>query len=260
MKTSDDSAVYVYCIVRCARRPRTARVPAGVPHASAPELHDVSGDTWLVTGRVPLDVYGPSKLEPRLRDLDWVAQAAVAHEAVAEFFARASGTVVVPMKLFTMFSSEERAAQDVRARRTAIDRVMRHIAGCEEWGVRITRRAAALDSVAGGDGGPKTGAAFLQARKAARDAAANARTAAIGAADAAFERLKRHAKDAQRRARGSETGSNPPVLEAAFLVRSAGRARFKAEARRQAPMLDKAGADLTLTGPWPAYNFVGGEA
>lgn len=254
MSHSLDSAVYVYCIVRATRRPRVARVPAGVPGATTPTLLDLRQSLWLVTSDVPLDVYGPDTLEPRLRDLDWVASVAVSHEAVTEFFARMRGTTVVPMKLLTMFSSADKATVDVRARRAAIRQTMRHIAGCEEWGIRVTRRPA--DATEGRDSRPRTGAGFLQARKAARDAAVSARIGAAAAADASFERLTRHAKDAQRRPRGREPGTNPPVLEAAFLVRTGSRGRFKAEARRQSRVLAAAGADLTLTGPWPAYNFV----
>ena len=255
MKTLSDSAVYVYCVLRSARRPRIVGAPRGVPEGSAPGLHEVARGTWLVGSVVPLGVYGPSHLEPRLRDLDWIAQVALAHEAVNESFARASGATVVPMKLFTLFSSHEKAIEDVRARQTAIDRAMRHVSGCEEWGIRVTRRPPTEPDR--DRSRATTGAEFLRARKAARDTAANARTAAIGAADTAFERLKRLSKDATRRRRASEPGTNPPVLEAAFLVRTKARAKFRTEARRQAPILAKAGADLTLTGPWPAYNFVG---
>ena len=85
------------------------------------------------------------------------------------------------------------------------------------------------------------------------------RAASLEAADTAFNRLSRYAKDAQQRPRRQEPGSNPPVLEAAFLVMAGARARFKAEAKRQAALCASAGADLTLTGPWPAYNFVGAE-
>ena len=47
----------------------------------------------------------------------------------------------MPTKLFTMFSSIDKARADVAARAPAIERAMRHIAGSEEWGVRIARRA-----------------------------------------------------------------------------------------------------------------------
>ena len=260
VKTDSRSAAYIYCVVRAPRRPRTVRLPDPVPGGAAPALHEVVPGTWLVASIVPLDVYGPAGLEPRLRHLDWVAKVAVAHEAVNEFLAKAAGAVVVPMKLFTLFSSPEKAADDVRARKTAVDRIVRRVAGCEEWGIRITRHFRAAEPDAAAVLRARTGAGFLQARKGARDAASAARAAAAGAADTAFDRLKRHAKDAQRRARGAQPGTNPPILEAAFLVRSDARARFKAEARRQAPILAKAGADLIVTGPWPAYTFVGGES
>ena len=257
VKTATNSAVYVYCVCRALRRPRMTRVPPGVPGATSPELQQVATALWLVTSSVPLDLYGPGNLEPRLRDLDWVGDVAFAHEAVNEFVARIKGAVVVPMKLFTMFSSAERAGADVRSRRRAIDRVIRHVAGCEEWGVRVTRDSTAA-ARAEPSRPPQTGAGFLRARKAARDDAAGRHSGAAVAAETAINRLTRLAREVRRRPRRSEPGTNLPILEAAFLVRLGSRARFTAEARRQATALARAGADLALTGPWPAYTFVVG--
>lgn len=255
-KTS--TALYLYCVVRAARRPSLARVPRGLPEATTPEAHRLAPSLWLITAHVPLAIYGPAALEPRLRDLDWVAEAAVAHEAVVEHFARGRGMVVIPMKLFTMFSSLDKAITEVSEGRAAIERAMKRIAGCEEWGLRVTRLPAP-PAVARTAADRSSGAAFLAAKKEARDATAIARASAIAAADAAFDRLERHAREARRRERRQEPGTNPPVLEAAFLVRSTARARFKAAARRQAAACAAAGAELTLTGPWPAYNFVASE-
>jgi hypothetical protein len=253
-----DTAIYLYCVLRAPRRPRLSGVPKGVPGAAAPEIHSVSGSLLVVVSRVPLDVYAPDRLEPKLRDLDWVSEAAVAHEAINEHFARLRSTVVIPMKLFTMFSSIDKAVADIMSRRKSIDETVRRISGCEEWGIRVTRRPAIVTS-ADEASRPRTGAGFLQARKAARDEAANARREAANAADLAFAALGHLAKDAYRRPRTQEPGTNPPLLEAAFLVRVAARARFKAAARRQAAALGNASAELSLTGPWPAYNFVGPE-
>jgi len=252
------TAVYLYCVVRAARKPPLTRVPRGLPDATRPAAYRVSTALWLITAQVPLDRYDPVHLEPRLRDLDWVADIALAHEAVVEYFARAKGAVVVPMKLFTMFSSMDKAAADVGAGRAAIERAMRHIAGCEEWGVRITRRPGAARPAATAPA--VSGAAFLAAKKKARDEAAHTRAASLAAAEAAFARLSRLAKDAHQRPRRQEPGTNPPLLEAAFLVTVRARARFKAEAARQAALCAPAGADMTLTGPWPAYNFIEPEA
>jgi hypothetical protein len=253
------TAVYLYCVVRAARQPPVARAPAGLAGAARPEAHRLAGSLWLITADVPLAAYAPKVLEERLRDLEWVAETAVAHEALVEHFARPRGAVVVPMTLFTMFSSIAKATEDVGEGRAAIERAMKHIAGSEEWGVRIARTLVAAPR-AGTPGRARSGAAFLAARKEARDAAMSVRAAAIEAADRAFDRLRRHARDARRRERRQEPGANPPVLEAVFLVPAAARPRFKAEARRQAAACAAAGAELTLTGPWPAYNFVAAEA
>jgi hypothetical protein len=52
---------------------------------------------------------------------------------------------------------------------------------------------------------------------------------------------------------------SPPLLDAAFLVPAGRRARFTSMARRLAGGSAKTGAQMTLTGPWPAYNFIQNE-
>jgi gas vesicle protein GvpL/GvpF len=248
------TAVYLYCVVRAAKRPSTARAPSGVPGGSDPAASALGASLWMVTATVPLDVYGPSRLEPRLRDLDWVSQVAVAHEAVVEYFARPAASTVVPMKLFTMFSTVDKAVRDIASKNRAIRQAMRRIAGAEEWGVRIFRRdgrPASTSTVAS----PSNGTEFLRARKQVRDAVTLGRAATADAAELAFTMLRRHARDARVRESTREAG-HPPVLDAAFLVPGLKRARFKAEARRQTSALARAGGELVLTGPWPAYNFI----
>jgi len=254
--TSATSAAYLYCVVRSAKRPSMARVPSGVPEGTPPDAVAVAPSLWMIVASVPLDIYGPAALEPRLRDLDWVSQAAVAHDAVVDRLSRARGATVIPMKLFTLFSTPDKAMRELASRRAGIQRAMRRIAGAEEWGVRVFRRRAAPADRRGTK--PASGTDFLRGRQQARDAASGARAQAAAAADGAFGRLRRHARDARVRETRSEPGTNPPMLDAAFLVTTSSRARFRAEARRQARVLAAAGADLVLSGPWPAYNFVAG--
>src|SRR6187397_2112381 len=142
-------ATYLYCVVSSARKPSTARAPGGLPGASRPEAHQAAPSLWLIAAELPLDVYGPSALEPRLRDLDWVSRVAVAHEAVVEHFSRGRGRVLVPAKLFTMFTTLDKAVEDVASRRAALGRVTKRIAGCEEWGVRVFRKQFVTPAAAG---------------------------------------------------------------------------------------------------------------
>ena len=258
------TAVYVYCLVAAARRPAGLRLPAGLPGGTRPAVTSAGDGLFLISSDVPLDVYGPRVLERRLANLEWVAEAAVAHEAIVEHVARLRRVTVVPMKMFTMFSTIEKAVADIQGRRRAIDAAARRVAGCEEWGLRITRAPAGqVESKASPRGArrpsrqPSSGAAFLLARKEARDHVLASRARSLVAAEAALASLERLARDVRRRPTDGERGSNPPLLEAAFLVTSGARVRFNAAARRHARACADAGATLALTGPWPAYNFVG---
>jgi gas vesicle protein GvpL/GvpF len=246
-------AVYLYCVVRSAKQPSVAGVPGGLPGGVTPYAIAAGRSLWLVISDVPLDRYGPEPLEAALRDLEWVTAVAVAHEAVVEHFARLRTATVVPMKLFTMFSTEARAVEEMRTRRKEIQQVLKRIAGCEEWGIRIVRDASPAASAATPE--RRSGTAFLAARKKTRDDARAAAESAAEAAASVFEALAPFAKDARRRDE-SPAGAQPPLLAAAFLIRTAMRAKFRAAARRAAKQSVAAGARMTLTGPWPAYNFV----
>src|SRR5262245_51237473 len=108
-----ETVVYVYCLIEASRRPTRqamTRMPRGLPGASTktPKLLEIDEKLWALASDVPLSIYSSSQLEERLWDINWVADIAVAHESVVEHFAGGRGTTVVPMKLFTMFSSLER--------------------------------------------------------------------------------------------------------------------------------------------------------
>jgi len=206
-----------------------------------------------VVAEVPLDIYGAGHLEPRLSDLEWVGRIALDHEAVVEHFARKGELTVVPMKLFTLFSSPDRAIGEMQRRSKRLTSVFAKLQGCEEWGVRIMRgpsRSAVKD-----DGKPASGTAFLTARKRARDESVAALRDSAQAADDAYVLLAEIAADHRRRQQEA-SGVIPPLLDAAFLVPVRRRARFRALAERAAEDVLQRGGRLTLTGPWPAYNFV----
>ena len=249
------TATYLYCIVHAPRAPAVGRAPGGVPGASRPVARAARGSLWAITADVPLSQYGADMLEGSLRDLRWVARIAVAHEDVVEHFTRKRGTTVVPAQLFTMFSTPDRAIQETRSRSREITAVVKRIAGCDEWGVRITRRGSVIPRRL--ERPPtESGAAFLAAKKGARDATLAARLTAADAAGAAYEALAGLARESRRRDDAPADAAAPPLLDAAFLVPAGRRSRFKAAARRLAAEGAAAGTELTVTGPWPPYNFV----
>ncbi len=247
------AATYVYCVIRSARKPALTRLPTGLPGAEGPQLAAVDAGMWLVLATVPLDRYGPGPLEESLRDLQWVSSTAVAHEAVVEHFAQLRGVTVIPMKLFSMFSSPARAIAEMRRRGRRRGARLDKFHRCEDWGVRILRGTSRLPGKAADQ--PASGAAFLAARKRARDESVDALRASVEAADGAYVLLAEIAADHRRRD-GEVSGVVPPLLDAAFLVPVRRRARFRAAAAQAARQVTQQGAQFTVTGPWPAYNFV----
>jgi hypothetical protein len=251
------TAIYVYCVVEVASSRGPARVPEGLPGALRPACVDLGRGLWAVVSEVPFAKYGPARIEAGLQNLEWVAEIAVAHEAVVEHFAARRGATVVPMKLFTMFTSRERAVADLRARRQVLLAALRRLRGCDEWGVRAVRAPRrSTRSVRADSRASRSGAAFLSAKKQARDEARAALQHISDAVESAYDRLAPLSRDSRRRTDFPESAAAPPLLDAVFLVPATRKASFRAAAKGAAAACRSAGVELTLSGPWPAYNFV----
>jgi hypothetical protein len=254
------NATYVYCVVSAPRRPRVPAAARGLPHSSAVRVLEVEHHLYLVVADVPTKEYGEAAINKRLSDLEWVSRAAVAHEAVVESFAEADA--VLPMKLFTIFTNDRRALEQVRGDRRRISSVIKRVARQQEFGIRVVldraaavrRRAASRRSGARANTNA-TGAGYLARKKAERDAAAELAEHARETVASLYDRLaSRHAK--RRSATELPADAGPLLLDAAFLVPRARARAFRARAAREARALAKDGYGLTLTGPWPPYTFV----
>src|SRR5258705_1842597 len=98
---------YVYCVVADDRRPKLTRVPRGLAGMGPVRLLDVDAGLYAVVADAPLEKYGEAAINKGLTDLDWVSRAALGHEAVVEAFI--DKTAILPMKLFTIFTTDDRA-------------------------------------------------------------------------------------------------------------------------------------------------------
>ncbi|HKB10741.1 MAG TPA: GvpL/GvpF family gas vesicle protein [Vicinamibacterales bacterium] len=253
---------YVYCLVSARTRPRLTRVPAGLPGAGKPRLLDVEPGLFAVCADAPLDEFGETSISRGLADLEWVSRAAVAHEAVVEAFI--GETAVLPMKLFTIFMSDERVLDHVRSDRQHVATMIKRVANHQEWGVRV-RLDRQHATAAAAPGRARTGAlrikssgiAYLTEKKAQRDAAAERAAHARQTIAALFDRLSARARDARRRTASElPMEGGPLLLDAAFLVPRARAAAFQTLTAREAKSLERQGYGLTVSGPWPPYTFV----
>jgi hypothetical protein len=259
MSSTRETATYLYCLVTADRRPSLTGAPRGLPGTGPLRAVEAADGLWLIVADAPRTAYGTEPIERNLRDLEWVALRGAAHARVIEYFARR--TTTLPMKLFTLFNSDERAIAHVRGDAGRIRRVLTRVAGHEEWGVRVrldaalVRKRTARRPAPSGDG-RRAGTQFLLAKKQARDVAREVVREGRAAVEEAFEELANLA-DATRRLPTGDLEGTRVVLDAALLVPAGRLISFKRRARRAAAELAARGYRLTLTGPWPAYNFVG---
>lgn len=255
------TATYVYCLLRSAA-PSLEGAPDGLPGTAAPRLLPLDGSLWLVVADAPLPEYGGEEIESRLSDLSWVSDRALAHERIVEHCAAAGP--VLPMKLFTLFHSDERALAHLREQREEIEATLDRIAGRVEWGVRIlfredeARRQAVASAVAAER--PSSGTSFLLRKKAEKESARDLGARLRADADGAYEELAGRAVEARRRQPEPGEAGARLLLDAAFLVPSEEGEAFEAEVQRVASRLAGKACEVILTGPWPPYNFLGDPA
>jgi hypothetical protein len=249
----------VYCVVESASAPDLRGAPRGLPGCGPPRAIDAGGGMWILAADAPLPAYGEAAVDRGLKDLEWVSMRAMAHQRIVE---HALGLgAVLPMKLLTLFHGDERAREHVAGRRRALRALMARVRGRREWGVRLNldpeaaTRSVRAGAAAAGRGAPR-GTAYLlrktREQTLARDLARDARRAGLDA----FEALAALAAAARKRPPEAEG----LVLDAAFLVPEGHARRFEQAVERLGRRLRGQGLQVTLTGPWPAYNFVGDSA
>jgi hypothetical protein len=211
----------------------------------------------LVVADVPSESFDAKTIEARLNDLDWVSRCGAAHHAVPD--ALIDLQAVIPLRLFTLFSSEARALSAFRKSRSRIARALARVKGRQEWVLRIGRpdpgKTVARPDVrtmVPGSGDGKSGTSFLQAKAdVKRGRSERARRVATEAARV-FERLGALA-DAST-ARPIPPGTSL-LLDAAFLIPKRRTARLQRTLTKHAQVLLDDGCQISLTGPWPPYSF-----
>ena len=253
-RTSGTPGTYVYCVVASRRRPLIGKV-AGPPGTRAPRLLEVHPNRYLIVSDAPLQSFGEAPLARRLSNLDWVSRAAVAHDAVVERFINADA--VLPMKVFTIFTSDERALAQTRSDWERIEALLRGMTGLVEWGLRLMfdQRKAPVTATASR---AASGRHYLLAKRRHHTAAVaqtrllRQRTAGVVTALTAISRDVRQRPLTTTGASGSRL-----LLDAAFLVPRTRERRFRAAVAQQTRRLAPEGYAVHLSGPWPPYSFIG---
>lgn len=247
---SSSTVTYVYCLVQAAKAPSLRGVPSSVPGAGAPRLLAVDQDVWAVVADAPIGRFTGDQLQQELQDVEAISRHALAHATVIEFFFRRAP--VIPLKLFTLFSSDEKVRAHVRSRLGLLKRMFSKLRGLEEWGVRIVAGEVEAESARTLDSGRD----YLQVKKRLNEQTVAPSRAAIRAANGALRSLGQIASGTRKDAFPPPGRGRPYVTGASFLVPAKRRAEWKKCAAQRGAELAAQGHRLEMSGPWPPYHFV----
>lgn len=244
------SVTVLYCLVQAD--PPIPLPRGGLPGAGPPRAIPLPDGLTAVVATLPPREYSADAVNEKLRDMDWVSKAALGHEQLLETVMRSS-RALLPMKLLTLFSGDERLVADLRGQRALLKRAAANVAGCEEYGLRIFAIDSAAEPPAGGR--VSSGTAFLARKKQVRDVARERAAGRARFAREAYEALESAARNAvTRQVEGDDI--ERPLLDGAFLVAAADRPAFGRVAERFSAAAAAAHCSFKLTGPWPPYHFV----
>jgi hypothetical protein len=241
----------------------------GIADSTPVERIEEAGLAALVS-RVPRAEFGEEPLRRNLNELSWLEPVARAHEAVLDD-ALAAATIV-PLRLCTLYESEERVRAMLERQRGAFSSALDQLAGSQEWGVKVLLDGEQLEREAQartrGDSGAEheleasgSGGAYMLRRRFEREVRETADALAIGAADEIHAALSAWSLDAVTRSpqnRDLSGHEGEMVLNAAYLVDAERLDELHQLVSRLEDEHRAIGARIEVTGPWPPYNFVPG--
>ena len=262
--------LWAYCVVaeRDAAPVETQAVDAGHP------LEWIAADGLAaLVSRVPCAEFGPEPLRQNLNQLAWLERVARAHEGVLESVL--DQATLVPLRLCTLYESEDGVRSMLRVQRTNLQTALKGLAGREEWAVTLlvdTRllgeevHATDPDAIALADelDGQSEAAAYMLRRRLERHVREGVDELAASLAAELRARLELEGiefvmRPPQNRELSQHEGEM--LLNAACLVDAASLERVRGVVADFGSERAGLGASVTITGPWPPYNFViGGEA
>jgi len=257
------SGVYVYGVVRADTPPETFTAVRGVDPGQPVGLVG-EGAVAAVVSTVSLDEFGADAIAENLRVADWVAAKVRAHDDVLA--AAVGRTAVVPFRFGAIYGEEASVRSMLRERADLADRLDR-LSGRIELGVKgyVDRdgvRALLAAERGIDDDAPQSGRAYMERRRLDRELDDEIRERAARWATESHERLAA-AADAARSSPARQDDAAPSgsqmFLNGAYLVREDDAERFRAALAELDEARRADGVSYEVTGPWPAYSFVGDD-
>lgn len=221
-----------------------------MPGAGSLRLLAIDRDIWAAVADAPLEHFAGDALQQEMQEVEGISRHAFAHAAVIEFFFRRA--TVIPLKLFTLFSSDGKVSAHVRSRLATLKPLFGLLRGREEWGVRIF--AGEIEAAA--QRPPDSGRDYLNLKKRLHEQTATAPRDTVRALDSALSSLGRSAFKIRKETFPPSGRGRPYVAGASFLVDTRRRTAWARHVARVTAGMRAKGHRLDVSGPWPPYHFV----
>jgi hypothetical protein len=253
------TVLYVYAITRTAVTPECDAID-GTRHFGATPADGVCG----VYSAVSEDEFSQEVIDRRAGDLEWLGAVGYRHQAVVAELMRE--TAIVPLRAFTMFSSESSLHEYLTRHADELRRLLDRLDGKQEWTLRIeldpqrwsdalVHRVESLRNLAAEIESASSGKAFLLRRKLEEErkrASRDAEQQLVGEIES--EVLARLACDTIAETRTQRDGAFPQIN---VLINRDEESRLEELHASLADRYAGEGVTLAITGPWPPYTFVG---
>lgn len=250
-----------------------ARAPRGLDDSTVTLEQYPGRPIAVLVSALDAAVYASDTMETRAGDVDWVGPRAVAHDAVLSWASESGG--VVPFPMFTLFASPDSLRAMLGERGVSLGALLDRVSPSQEWTVRLFRlddrataalgeTSPALADLAHRARAGAPGQRYLLERKAEELRGGELRRVSNEAARETFDTMsalgERSVRDALPVAPSGARPAGIAVLDASFLVRRDRTDAFRAAASGLAASLEPRGFRVELSGPWPPYHFVRGDA
>lgn len=251
------NVLYVYAVTREAVTPEVDGVDGTRRFGVA-----TAGGISAVFTPVNAEAFSQEAIDARGGDLEWLGAIGYRHQDVVSDLMKR--TAIVPLRAFTLFSSEEAVRAYLHEHRDLLAKVLERLDGKQEWTLRVefdpsrwseslATRVASLRDLQNEIAAAAPGKAFLL-RKKLDDEKKKASHAAEQQVVAEIERLVMDKLGCETVAETRERrdGAFPQIN---VLLNRDEEATLQELHAEMTARYESEGVSLGLTGPWPPYTF-----
>lgn len=251
------NVLYVYAVTREPATPDTEGVDGTRRFGTA-----TAGWVSAVFTAVPAEEFSQDVIDRRAGDLEWLGSIGYRHQAVVSDLMKS--VALVPLRAFTLFSSEEALRSYLYDNNDALSEALDRLDGKQEWTLRIeldpekwsealTSRVDSLRELQGEIDSAAPGKAFLlrkklddEKKRASHDAEQELVT------EVEREVLGKLGCETVAESRERRQGAFPQIN---ILINRDEEAGLQELRSQLAARYEPEGVTLALTGPWPPYTF-----